>query len=74
MKNSLPRNAFSTSSRRVLMVREPVMYQGGQIASLPSYEYMKAFRVLISTFSIADTRRRETECRGQCGHSWHNLT
>ncbi|GGP39888.1 hypothetical protein GCM10010214_11540 [Streptomyces abikoensis] len=58
----------------MLMVREPVMYQGGQIASLPSYEYMKAFRVLISTFSIADTRRRETECRGQCGHSWHNLT
>ncbi|MFI9283082.1 DUF5958 family protein, partial [Streptomyces sp. NPDC053076] len=29
---------------------------------------VKAFRVLVSVFTIADTRRRETYCKGACGH------
>ncbi|WP_353963273.1 DUF5958 family protein [Streptomyces sp. NBC_01549] len=27
----------------------------------------------LSVFAIADTRRRETYCKGTCGHAWHNL-
>ncbi|MHB9857430.1 DUF5958 family protein [Streptomyces sp. YIM S03343] len=34
---------------------------------------MKSFRVLLSIFAVADTRRREMECRGTCSHAWHNL-
>ncbi|MCX4834386.1 DUF5958 family protein [Streptomyces sp. NBC_01016] len=36
-------------------------------------EHVKAFRVLVSVFSVADTRRRRTYCKGTCGHTWHNL-
>ncbi|MGW7063181.1 DUF5958 family protein [Streptomyces sp. NPDC054904] len=34
---------------------------------------MKAFRVLVSVFAVADALRREKYCRRTCGHSWHNL-
>ncbi|MHA5053622.1 DUF5958 family protein [Streptomyces sp. SD15] len=30
----------------------------------------KAFRVLLSTFAVADTRRRETERRASCSHAY----
>ncbi|WP_063781222.1 DUF5958 family protein [Streptomyces maremycinicus] len=42
-------------------------------ADLPAAEHVKAFRVLASAFGIADTGRRETYCKGTCGHAWHNL-
>lgn len=42
-------------------------------AALPADEHVTAFRVLVSVFSVADTRRRETCCKGTCGHAWHNL-
>ncbi|MFD5430167.1 DUF5958 family protein [Streptomyces sp. NPDC127084] len=29
-------------------------------AGLPSAEHVKAFRVLVSVFAVADTRRRDT--------------
>ncbi|MGW0769301.1 DUF5958 family protein [Streptomyces sp. NPDC002676] len=41
---------------------------------MPAGEHIKAFRVLVSAFAIADTRRRHTYCKGTCGHTWHNLT
>jgi len=31
-------------------------------ASLPADEHVKAFRVLVAVFAVADTRRRETYC------------
>ncbi|MFE3942359.1 DUF5958 family protein [Streptomyces sp. NPDC059118] len=39
----------------------------------PGADHVKAFRVLVSVFAIADTRRRKTRCKGVCGHAWHNL-
>ncbi|MFF4433976.1 DUF5958 family protein [Streptomyces sp. NPDC001513] len=42
-------------------------------SGLPADEHVKAFRVLLSVFAVADTRRRETYCKGACGHAWHNL-
>lgn len=64
----------ATMTPAVLIVREPILEQVGKIASLPPNEHLKAFRVLLSTFAVADTRRRETECRGTCSHAWHNLS
>ncbi|MBI0300670.1 hypothetical protein JBE04_41020 [Streptomyces sp. PRKS01-29] len=62
-----------TMTPAVLIAREPILEQMGKIINLPSNEYIKSFRVLLSTFAVADTRRRETECRGGCNHAWHNL-
>ncbi|MGW7328507.1 DUF5958 family protein [Streptomyces sp. NPDC054840] len=42
-------------------------------AGLPADEHVKAFRVLVSVFAVADTRRRQKYCKGTCGHPWHNL-
>ncbi|MEV8314060.1 DUF5958 family protein [Streptomyces sp. NPDC059900] len=63
----------ATMTPAILILREPILEQIGKIASLPPGEYLKAFRVLLSTFAVADTRRRETVCRGSCSHAWHNL-
>ncbi|MFI0716412.1 DUF5958 family protein [Streptomyces inhibens] len=62
-----------TMTPAVLIAREPIVERMGTIINLPAAENTKAFRVLISAFSVADTRRRETECRGACSHEWHNL-
>jgi len=64
----------STMTPAVLIVREPILEQMGKIINLPPGERVKSFRVLLSTFAVADTRRRETECRGTCSHAWHNLS
>ncbi|MGV4986721.1 DUF5958 family protein [Streptomyces sp. NRAIS4] len=42
-------------------------------ADLPADEHIKAFRVIVSVFSVADTRRSKTHCKGTCRHAWHNL-
>ncbi|MFI0777304.1 DUF5958 family protein [Streptomyces sp. NPDC021212] len=63
-----------TMTPAVLIVREPILEQMGKIINLPPAEYVKSFRVLLSTFAVADTRRRETKCRGTCSHGWHNLS
>ncbi|WP_094211502.1 DUF5958 family protein [Streptomyces sp. 2R] len=64
----------ATMTPAILIVREPILEQVGKIERLPQQEYLKAFRVLISTFAVADTRRRETQCKGSCSHAWHNLS
>ncbi|MFJ2787301.1 DUF5958 family protein [Streptomyces sp. NPDC093249] len=43
-------------------------------ADLPADEHVKAFRVLVAVFAVADARRRETSCKGTCGHAWHHLS
>ncbi|MEV7375778.1 DUF5958 family protein [Streptomyces sp. NPDC090301] len=54
----------------VMICMEPPRYG---FADLPADEHVTAFRVLVSVFSVADTRRRATYCKGTCGHAWHNL-
>jgi hypothetical protein len=44
-----------------------------RIAALPESEHLKSFRLLMALFSIADARRRESECKDGCTHEWHNL-
>ncbi|MCX4546292.1 DUF5958 family protein [Streptomyces sp. NBC_01565] len=59
-----------TANPSVMICMDPPRYG---FASLPADEHVTAFRVLVSVFAVADTRRRETFCKGVCGHSWHNL-
>ncbi|MGW1035426.1 DUF5958 family protein [Streptomyces antibioticus] len=58
-----------TANPSVMICMDPPRYG---FASLPADEHVKAFRVLVSVFAVADTRRR-TYCKGTCGHAWHNL-
>ncbi|MGY0460407.1 DUF5958 family protein [Kitasatospora sp. cg17-2] len=59
-----------TANASVMICMDPPRYG---FAALPAEEHVKAFRVLVSVFAVADTRRRQTSCQGGCGHSWHNL-
>ncbi|WP_200978304.1 DUF5958 family protein [Echinicola sp. 20G] len=44
-----------------------------RILELPDSELRKSIIILLSIFKMADTYRRETECRNGCGHEWHNI-
>ncbi len=44
-----------------------------KIVYLPKEEQLKSFKLLISLLSIADERRRNTNCVSGCHHEWHNL-
>lgn len=59
-----------TANPSVMICMDPPRYG---FANLPADEHVKAFRVLVSVFAVADTRRRETDCKGTCGHAWHHL-
>ncbi|MFG2771424.1 DUF5958 family protein [Streptomyces sp. NPDC048350] len=59
-----------TANPSVMICMDPPRYG---FATLPADEHVTAFRVLVSVFSVADTRRRQTYCKGTCGHAWHNL-
>ncbi|MET9605310.1 DUF5958 family protein [Streptomyces sp. NPDC006512] len=59
-----------TANPSVMICMNPPRYG---FSSLPADEHVKAFRVLVSVFAVADTRRRQTYCKGACGHAWHHL-
>jgi hypothetical protein len=59
-----------TANPSVMICMDPPRYG---FAALPADQHVKAFRVLVSVFSVADTRRRQTYCKGTYGHAWHNL-
>ncbi len=59
-----------TANPSVMICMDPPRYG---FARLPADEHVTAFRVLVSVFTVADTRRRQTYCNGTCGHTWHNL-
>ncbi|MEV7414843.1 DUF5958 family protein [Streptomyces sp. NPDC089919] len=60
----------ATANPSVMICMDPPRYG---FSGLPADEHVKAFRVLVSVFAVADTRRREMYCRNACGHPWHNL-
>ncbi len=57
----------------VLMVEKPFNEAVARIRNLPQNEWRKAFLLWLSILSIADKRRRETECSDGCTHEWHNI-
>ena len=57
----------------VLILKKPLDQAREQIMSLADLDLRRSFVLLISVFSVADSRRRETECKGQCSHEWHNM-
>jgi len=55
----------------VMASKGRLFIQLGKIVNLPTTEYHKAYRLLVSLFTIADERRRRERCRGECSHWWH---
>ncbi|MGW1139122.1 DUF5958 family protein [Streptomyces zhihengii] len=60
----------ATANPSVMICMDPPRYG---FSGLPATEHLKAFRVLVAVFAVADTRRRERHCKGACTHAWHNL-
>ncbi|NJY64324.1 hypothetical protein HC174_16420 [Salinimicrobium sp. CDJ15-81-2] len=44
-----------------------------KIINLPNTELKKSFISLLTIFKVADTERRNTDCKNGCSHTWHNL-
>ncbi len=44
-----------------------------KIENLPDSELRKSFVIMLTLFKMADTYRRETDCKNGCNHEWHNL-
>ena len=57
----------------VLMAKKPFNEAMSIIRGLPENESKKSFILWLSILSIADKRRRETDCSNGCTHEWHNL-
>ncbi len=57
----------------VLLAKKPFNDAMKIIGSLPENEWEKSFILWISILSIADKRRRETDCLNGCTHEWHNI-
>ncbi|MEZ4299425.1 MAG: DUF5958 family protein [Polyangiaceae bacterium] len=55
----------------VLLGKGELGAQAAKIVSLPSSEQQKAFVLLVALLSVADGRRRRTECALGCTHWWH---
>jgi len=57
----------------VLLKTHPLPTAMAKMLGLPNPENSRSFRLLLSLFSIADTRRRETVCGKDCHHPWHDI-
>ncbi len=56
-----------------LLAKKPFNDAMKIIRSLPENEWEKSFILCIVILSIADKRRRETDCLNGCKHEWHNI-
>lgn len=57
----------------VLIRKKPFNQVRQKILEMPALDLRRGFILLISVFSVADSRRRMTQCKGECGHDWHNI-
>lgn len=55
----------------VLLKNGRLNIQLSKLVKLPAAEYLKSFSILISLFSIADSRRFNNQCKNGCSHWWH---
>jgi hypothetical protein len=66
-------NIKPTFTPCVLLKTKELKLALSQIINLPRSEQIKSFKLLISLLSVADERRRNTECKDGCQHDWHNI-
>ena len=62
-----------TFSPCVLIRKKPFNEVRQKILKMRELDQRRGFILLLSVFSVADKRRRETECVNGCTHEWHNI-
>ena len=62
-----------TYSPCVLIRKKPFNEVRQRILRMRELDQRRGFILLLSVFSVADKRRRETECVNGCTHEWHNI-
>ena len=72
-RNEVADGIKSSYTPCVLMAEKPFNEAMSIIRGLPENESKKSFILWISILSIADKRRRETDCLNGCTHEWHNI-
>lgn len=74
VENGISRSELKrTYTPCVLLAEKPFGEAVARTINLPDNEWRKAFIFWIKILSIADKRRRETECIDGCTHGWHNI-
>ncbi|WP_370592245.1 DUF5958 family protein [Reinekea sp. G2M2-21] len=58
----------------VIVSSRPFREARSKLKQLRGIDQDRAFSLLLAIFSLADQRRRESDCREGCVHEWHNLT
>ncbi|MFB9413944.1 DUF5958 family protein [Dactylosporangium matsuzakiense] len=58
-------------AKPVVLLRGPGL--GAAMAALPAFDLERGCRLLMLLLGIADARRRDAECKGDCSHWWHQL-
>lgn len=57
----------------VILTKFPTKIAFNKLRELLESEHSKIITSLLWIYKITVTKRRETECKNGCGHSWHNL-
>ena len=63
----------TTMTPFVIFRTSPFKIALDKIVHLPDYELNNSFIALMTVFKYADTERRNTSCKGNCIHEWHQL-
>ena len=62
-----------TYSPCVLVRKKHLNEVRAKVRNMTGIDQRRGFILFLSIFSIADARRRETQCINGCTHDWHNL-
>ncbi len=62
-----------TFSPCVLVRKRPFNAARRKVLGMTDLDQKRAFRLFMAIFSVADERRRKTQCKNGCTHDWHNL-
>ena len=70
IKNSGLKESYSPC---VLVRKKPFNEVRQKVLNMSEPDQRRSFILFLSIFSVADKRRRETQCKGGCAHEWHNI-
>jgi len=63
----------STFTPVIILTKFSTKIAFNKLRVLQKSEYRKIIISLLWIFKITDSKRRETECKNDCGHFWHNI-
>ncbi|MDN3649605.1 DUF5958 family protein [Reinekea marina] len=67
-------NLKETYSPCVLIRKKPFSEVRQKVLRMNGLDQERSFKLLLSVFSVADERRRKTQCIDGCDHEWHQIS